>query len=200
MIGWCRTRTSNSLINMTNTSSTFNTSFATLALLSIFVLLGVFSASCSFGQQSSSEPSALIPECQAELEERSFSHERFDRIATALENSYSDERYHYFSEQATLLAWHVAPERALNEESTVGEAALFALDFEGFSSLTYLQCLEDYGVEIPQEVHAENRRIIDRYNTIVSYCESLPDRYQPEPGMFAGTCGDYMPSPDGDTG
>ena len=124
---------------------------------------------------------------------------RFDRIAATLENSYRGERYHYFSEQASKVAWHMAPERALDEESTVG-AALFAFDFEGFSSLTYAQCLEDYGVEVPQEVHAENLRIIDRYNTIVSYCESLPDRYQPEPGMFAGTCGDYMPSQDGDTG
>ena len=184
---------------MTDTSSPFNTSFATLAWLSVFVLLSISSTSCSFGQQSSSESSALIPECHAELEERSFSHERFDRIATALENSHRDERYHYFSEQASKVAWHLAPERALDEESTVGEA-LFGFDSKGFSSLTYIQCLEDYGVEVPQEVHAENRRIIDRYNTIVSYCESLPDRYQPEPGMFAETCGDYMPSPDEDTG
>ena len=165
-------------------------------LICVFLLL--FSVSCGLGQQSSNEPPALIPECQAELEERSFSHGRFDRIATTLENSYHEERYHFFSEHATSFAWHLAPERTLNEESTVGEA-LIAIDLEDFSSLTYEQCLEDYGVEVPQEVHAESQRIIDRYNTIVSYCHSLPDRYQPEPGMFAGTCGDHMPGPNGDT-
>ena len=183
---------------MTDSSFTSNKVPPIRFWLSIYVLLLLFSASCGLGQQSSNEPSALIPECQEELGERSFSHERFDRIATTLENSYRDERYHFFSEQATLLAWHLSPERALNEESTVGKA-LIAIDFEDFSSLTYEQCLEDYGVEVPQEVHAENLRIIDRYNTIVSYCHSLPDRYRPEPGMFAGTCGDYMPGPNGDT-
>ena len=159
--------------------------------LSMCVLLLLLSASCGLQRQSSNEPSALIPECQAELEERSFSHGRFDRIAATLEDTYEDKRYNFFSKNATLSAWHSAPERALKEESTVG-AALFAIDFDDFSPLTYEQCLEDYGIAIPQQVHDENRMIIERYNTIVSYCRSLPDRYQPEPGMFAGTCGDYI--------
>ena len=135
-------------------------------------------------------PSAIVPECQRELDERVEARRRFNLAVDRTMAIYDDGRFHAFREVATG-SWKIALNQALDENPATGEGMVANLMSE-HSPLTYRQCLQDYRTPVPLDLDTEDQLLIDRYNHIVTLCHALPSEYHPEPTMFGPTCGNQF--------